>query len=98
MKKNIKVIWITALVIFTVLLLATIILIAALNVDMSVKLPLVILLSLLSPTILFFIVWNYKWNKQRSFNVKKSINFYFENIVSNSGMGIVGSYQYPILQ
>ncbi len=89
MKKNIKAFWITTLIIFVALILVTIILIGSLDFDIAIKLPIVILLSFLSPAILFFVVWNYKWNKERSFGVKKSVNFYFENVVSNSGMGII---------
>ncbi len=89
MKKNTKAIWIITLIIFVVLIITTVILISLLNVDIAIKLPVIILLSFISPVVLLFVVWNYKWNMERSFDVKKSVNFYFENIVSNSGMGIV---------
>lgn len=89
MKKNTKIIWIITSSFLLVTMLAAIISIATFKLDISLKVAIIVILTLLIIAIIIFVIWNYKWSKEWSLNVKKSINFYFENVVASSGMGII---------
>lgn len=89
MKKNTKLIWIIAAICLILLMIAAIALISSFNATISIKIPVIVILSILPIVIIIFVIWNYKWTHEWSLNIKKSVNFYFENVVSNSGMGIV---------
>ncbi len=70
-------------------MISSIVLLSLGEIAIAIKLPIILLISFLPFSIMFFVIWNYRVSKEKSLNVKKSLNFYFENIVSKSGMGIV---------
>lgn len=89
MKKNIKFIWIIALIILLIIMISTIIYLLIIDLSLSIKIPITLFLLLSSFSMLSFVFWDHKWTQERSLSIKKSINFYFENVISNSGIGIV---------
>ncbi|MGL6125298.1 MAG: DHH family phosphoesterase [Metamycoplasmataceae bacterium] len=89
MKKNTKIIWIITSTFLLMLLLGTIISISSLEMKMAIKISIIVVLTILLIVAIIFVIWNYKWSREWSLNIKKSVNFYFENVVASSGMGIV---------
>ena len=89
MEKKTKLIWIITIMILVFLMIASIILISFAKISIEIKIPILLLISFLPFSMIAFVISNYKLSKEKSFNVKKTLNFYFENIVSKSGMGII---------
>lgn len=90
MKKNTKIIWITMLVIFIISILCIILWISLSgSIDVFVKLFTTLFLSFFVCATVAFLYFDHKTIKEKSMNIKKSINFYFENNISNSGIGII---------
>ncbi|MGL5643244.1 MAG: DHH family phosphoesterase, partial [Metamycoplasmataceae bacterium] len=89
MKKNIKLVCIIVFALLLALMLGAIISLISIKMDMIAKITIITILILSLITIMAFIALNYKWSREWNLNIKKSINFYFENVVARSGMGIV---------
>ncbi|MGL5205036.1 MAG: DHH family phosphoesterase [Metamycoplasmataceae bacterium] len=89
MKKNTKLICMAVFAFLIALMLGAIITIISLKMDVITKVVITIILIFTLIVMIAFIFWNYKWSQEWSFNIKKSINFYFENVVASSGMGII---------
>ncbi len=90
MKKYIRFIWIILLSILIVLMLSIILWISLSHqnkISISIKLVIMSFLVLFVSVSLIFIFLDHKISKEEAINIKKSINFYFENNISNLGIG-----------
>lgn len=90
MKKYIKIVWIAILITLIVSTISiTLLILLWEDINTAVKLIVIIFLIFFICIVFSFVIWDHKVIKERSMNTRKSINFYFENNISNSGIGII---------